>query len=373
MNSHNTHNAYIGLEVHKESIAVAIASPERAGEIRFWGNIPNTADSVRRLFNKLNKNHSKMLVCYEAGPCGYRVYRQLTSMGIECQVIAPSRIPKSPTDRIKNDHRDAMSLARLLRAGDLTTIWVPDEMHEAMRDLIRARSASKKDTKAARQRIQSLLLRTGRSYAKKSWTKCHRTWLANQTYPNSSQQIAFQHYLQALQQAEDRTLQLEQEIQRALPDWSLGDSVIQLQALKGVALIVAVTVVSEIGDFSRFSHPKQIMAYLGLIPGEHSSGNKIRSTDITKVGNPEVRKMLYEAAWAYRSNAKVGSWMLAHMPATVRQESKDIAWKAQQRLSFRYRSLVAKGKKSQVAITAVARELVGFMWDISITPRSTTS
>ncbi len=370
MNSKNNCDVYIGLDVHKESIAVAIANPERAGEIRFWGNIPNTPTSIRRMFNKLEKNYPKLLVCYEAGPCGYRVYRQLTSMSIECQVIAPSRIPKSPTDRIKNDHRDSKSLARLLRAGDLTPIWVPDETHEAMRDLVRARSASKKDTKIARQRIQSLLLRAGRLYDKKSWTKRHRIWLANQTFSNGSQQIAFQHYLQALEQAENRTMQLEQEIQHLLPNWSLGDLVVQLQALKGVALIVAVTVVSEIGDFSRFSNPKQIMAYLGLIPGEHSSGNKTRSIGITKVGNNEVRRVLYEAAWSYRSNAKVGSWMLAHMPSTVRQESKDIAWKAQQRLCFRYRSLVAKGKKSQVAITAVARELIGFMWDIAITPHT---
>jgi transposase len=371
MTTQTAYDAYIGLDVHKETIAVAIANPDRSGEIRFWGNISNTFESIKRLFNKLSKKYPALLVCYEAGPCGYQVYRLLTSMSIECQVIAPSRIPKSPTDKIKNDHRDAVSLARLLRSGDLTVIWVPDETHEAMRDLVRARSACKKDTKIARQRIQSFLLRTGRSYDKKSWTKRHRIWLANQTFTNASQQIAFQHYLQALEQTDNRILQLEQEIQHLLPDWSLGDLVAQLQALKGVALVVAVTVVAEIGDFSRFSNPKQIMAYLGLIPGEHSSGNKTRSTGITKVGNKEVRKMLYEAAWSYRSNAKVGSWMLAHMPASVRQESKDIAWKAQQRLCFRYRSLVAKGKKSQVAITAVARELIGFMWDIAITPSIT--
>ena len=227
MSSRIHYDAYIGLDVHKETIATAIASPDRAGEIRFWGNIPNTTDSIRRLFNKLSKNYPEILVCYEAGPCGYQVYRQLTSMSIECQVIAPSRIPKSPTDKIKNDHRDAMSLARLLRAGDLTTIWVPDETHEAMRDLVRARSASKKDTKIARQRIQSFLLRAGRLYDKKSWTKRHRIWLANQSFPSASQQIAFQHYLQALEQVEDRTQQLEKEIQRLLPDWSLGDLVIQ--------------------------------------------------------------------------------------------------------------------------------------------------
>ncbi len=368
MNADINYDAYVGLDVHKDSIAVAVANPERNGEIRFWGNIDNTPTTLRRVINKIKKQTPNIQICYEAGPCGYQIYRQLTAMELSCLVIAPSRIPKSPTNRIKNDHRDAKELARLLRAGDLQPIWVPDKSHEAMRDLVRARTASKKDTKIARQRILSFLLRANRVYDKKNWTKRHRIWLANQSYSSASSQIAFQHYLQALEQAENRTEELEQEIMRLLPDWSLGELVTQLQALRGVALIVAVTVVAEIGDFTRFSNPKQVMAFLGLIPGEHSSGNHHRSTRITKVGNKEVRRLLYEAAWSYRSNAKVGNWMLSHRPDSLTQVSKDIAWKAQQRLCFRYRSLVAKGKKSQVAITAVARELVGFMWDIGRMP-----
>lgn len=369
MSSATPYSVYIGLDVHKDTIAIAVAEPERGGEIRFQGNIDNTPDSIRRTFTKLKKKYPLPLLCYEAGPCGYQLYRQLTQMGLECQVVAPSRISRSSTDRIKNDHRDAVLLAKLLRAGDLARVWVPDETHEAMRDLIRARSASRKDSKIARQRIQSLLLRAGRIYDKKSWTKRHRIWLANQTFACASQQIAFQHYIQALDQSENRTTQLEQEITRLLNDWSLKDIVIQLQALKGVAMIIAVTIVAEIGDLSRFDNPRQLMAYLGLVPGEHSSGNTIRSKGITKVGNKEVRRLLYEAAWSYRSNAKVGSWMLAHRPEDVTQASKDIAWKAQQRLCFRYRSLASKGKKSQVSITAVARELLGFMWDIGRTHR----
>ena len=197
-------------------------------------------------------------------------------------------IPKSPTDRIKNDHRDAISLARLLRAGELTPVWIPDLTHEAMRDLIRARAAAKRDSRVARQRILSMLLRTDKHYAGKHWTGKHRTWLANQSFSQPSQQIAFQHYCQSLEQIEDRILQLDQEISRLLPEWSLCNLVCQLQALKGVGQLIAITLVAELGDFSRFSNPKQLMAFLGLVPGEYSSGNSIRPRGITKVGNSEL-------------------------------------------------------------------------------------
>lgn len=365
MKSHVEYSAYVGLDVHKDTIA----DSGRQGEVRFYGNISNKPEVIRHLFDKLLTNYTELLVCYEAGPTGYNIYHQLTSMKITCFVVAPSRIPKSSSERIKNDHRDAMSLARLLRANELTEVWIPDQTHEAMRDLIRARSCAKKDSKIAKQRIQSMLLRCGRIYEKKSWTRRHRIWLANQSFPNEYQQIAFQHYCLSLHQIEDRISQIDKQIQLLLPTWSLFHLIQQLQALKGVGEIIAITVVAELGDFSRFTNPKQLMAYLGLVPGEHSSGSKIRSKGITKVGNIEVRKLLYEAAWSYRSNAKVGNWMLDHMPEKVCQESKDISWKAQQRLCRRYRSLVAKGKKSQVAITAVARELLGFMWDIAVTTR----
>lgn len=365
MNTSKDYDIYIGLDVHKDTIAIALANPERQGEIRFWGNIDSDFNSVRRVMNKLNKQYSSMLVCYEAGPCGYGLYHLMSSMKIDCIVVAPSRIAKSPTDRIKNDHRDAKVLAKLLRAGELTMVWVPDLSHEAMRDLVRARSAAKKDSKMAKQRIQSMLLRTGKKYDKKPWTKRHRIWIANQSFPANSQQVAFEHYRRSLEQIENRILQLDQEIARLLPDWSLAPLVTELQALKGVGLTIAISVVAEIGDFSRFTNPKQAMAYLGLIPGEHSSGGKIRRTGITKVGNSEIRRLLFEAAWSYRSNAKVGNWMELNRPDNTTQEAIDISWKAQQRLCFRYRSLVAKGKLSQVAITAVARELIGFMWDIA--------
>jgi transposase len=299
--SRNLYSVYVGLDVHKESLAVAIASPERGGEIRFYGNIPNQQPAIHHFFLKLQKQYASIMACYEAGPCGYGIYHQLTVMNIECIVVAPSRIPKSPTDRIKNDHGDAMGLARLLRAGELSPVWIPDLTHEAMRDLVRARAASKQDCRIARQRIQCMLLRTDRRYERKLWGYRHRIWLANQTFPLPSQQIAFQHYCQNHEQIENRIAQLDQEIDRLLPEWSLYNLVCQLQALKGVGKTIAVSLASELGDFSRFSNPKQVMAYTGLIPGEHSSGSKVRSGGITKTGNSELRRLLYEAAWAYRS------------------------------------------------------------------------
>jgi transposase len=241
---------------------------------------------------------------------------------------------------------------------------VPDPVHEAMRDLVRARHAANRDLRLARQRIQSFLLRHALIYPKKAWTGRHRTWLADRSFPHAAQQVAFQSYLNGLDQACSRREQLEGQIRELIPGWSLAALVGALQALRGVGLVVAVSVAAEVGEMTRFENPKQLMSFLGLAPGEHSSGQKARPRGITKAGNVAVRCLLYEAAWSYRHTPKVGSYMLSHMPEGLSQEVKDIAWKAQLRLSKRYRQLLARGKKPQVAITAVARELVGFMWSI---------
>jgi len=366
---------YVGMDVHKATIAIAVAEPGRNGEVRFVGTVPNKAATVIALLRRLEQKHGTIECAYEAGPCAYSLYRELTAAGLACLVVAPSKIPTT-AGHVKNDHRDAMSLARLLRAGDLTAVWVPEPVHEAMRDLVRARHAASFDVRKARQRLQSYLLVRDRHYQAKMWGARHREWLHRQLFEHAAQQIAYQGYLNALEQAEVRRRQLEEQIARLLPNWSLAPVVAALQALRGVAPVIAISIVAEVGDVSRFDSPRKLMAYLGLIPGEHSSGATIRPRGITKQGNSVLRSLLFEAAWAYRFMAKVSAAMRARRPQGIPQEAIDIAWKAQLRLCDRYRRLLAKGKKSQVAITAVARELLGFVWAIAktviLTPSNST-
>lgn len=354
---------FVGLDVHKASIAIAVAEGGRNGEVRFVGNFANNPTSIIAQLKRLADRHGPIECAYEAGPCAYTLYRKLIKAGISCMVVAPSKLPPV-RGRIKNDHRDAISLARLLRAGDLVAVWVPDPTHEAIRDLVRARQAASFDVRKARQRIQSYLLLRDRHYVGKPWTYRHRLWIADQQFEHPAQQITLQTYVNALEQAETRRGQMDAQINDLLPTWGLAPVVSALQALRGVALVIAVALVAEIGDFSRFSSARDLMAYLGLVPGEHSSGPSIHPRGITKHGNSVVRALLYEAAWCYRQAAKVGQWMKARLPKEIPQYARDIAWKAQLRLCSRYRKLVARGKKSQVAVTAVARELLGFIWAI---------
>ena len=359
-------NVFIGLDVHKETIAVAIAEGNVGGEIRFYGNISNKPDVIEKLSKKFSKKYTNVNFVYEAGPCGYIIQRQLAKLGYVCKIAAPGSIAKKPNDRIKNDHRDAVSLARLYRANELTFVWVPDEVHEAMRDLIRARHSTTKDIKSAKIRIQSYLLKYDMRYTGKSWTVRHRIWLTDRSFSEDAQQIVFQTYLNALEQHEGRRLQLDGQIQDLISQWKLGHIVRELQALKGVAKVVAATIVVEAGDFHRFENPKQLMAFFGLIPGEHSSGGSFRPKGITKCGSKYARSMLFEAAWCYTKTPKKGQYMCKMEPLGLSQKSKDIAWKAQLRLHKRYKKLVASGKRSTIAITAVARELAGFAWAIAM-------
>ena len=354
---------YLGLDVHKESIAVAIADG-RSSDVHFYGGISNTPTAVAGLLRKLGGRYGKLHVVYEAGPCGYGLCRQINAAGHICQVVSPAHTPRRVGDRIKNDRRDAILLARLARAGELTPVWVPDETHEAMRDLIRARAVAVKDIRQARQRIRSFLLRYDRRYAGAVWKRTHRTWLGNQSFEHPAQQITFQSYLNAMDQAIDRRDFLDRQIAELVAEWPLGPVVEALQALRGVAIAVAAGVVAEVGDMRRFDNPRQLMAYLGLVPGERSSGQTRRLTSITKAGSTVARRLIVEAAWSYRMPAKIGQAMQKRqqaLPAAVR----DIAWNAQVRLCSRYRRMLARRKKAPVVITAIARELVGFMWAIA--------
>jgi len=281
-------------------------------------------------------------------------------------VVAPSLIPKRPGDRVKTNRRDALNLAKLLRAGELTAVWVPDRHHEAMRDLTRARETTMMDLRSKRQQVSAFLLRQGLHYSegKKTWTKTHMNWLASQKLEYAEQRLVFEEMMLAVRQAQERLERLEQAIRVAVPDWSLAEVVTALMAMRGMDLISAATFLAEIGDLSRFQHPRELMGYLGLVPSEASTGDTIKRGPITKAGNRRARRMLVECSWSYQHPPRVGQEKQEKVAAAPRAV-REIAWKAQCRLHGRYRALVRRGKLKTVAITAVARELAGFIWAVS--------
>ena len=355
---------YVGLDVHKDTIAVAIAAA--GGEKpRYYGEIPNTPAAVAKLASRLSPDAEVLSFCYEAGPCGYGIYRQLRKLGHECEVVAPSLIPSKPGDRVKTDRRDGESLARLHRAGELTAVWVPDERQEAIRDLTRCREDMKAMERQARQRLSAFLLRHGKVYTGKSrWTQAHFRWLERVTFGVGVQQIVFEEYVGAVKQAQARVAGLEEQMRQALADWPLAPVVEALMALRGVKLITAMTVVAEVGNISRFDSPRQLMADLGLVPSEYSSGKRQRRAGITKTGNKHVRRVLVEAAWCYRFQARKSAYLQRRAEKTS-EAVQSIAWKAQTRLCARYRRLLARGKLKVQVCTAIARELAGFIWAIA--------
>ncbi len=363
MEEHST--AYVAFDTAKLRNAVAVAEGGRGGEIRYLGEIENTGVATARLVRQLSKKYGTLRFCYEAGPTGYGLYRQVTSLGHECIVAAPSLIPRKPGDRVKTNRLDALSLARQLRAGDLTAVWVPDARHEAMRDLTRARQAASEDLRAKRQQVSGLLLRLGRIYpGKTTWGKAHMSWLASQKLDHLEQRLALEELLLAVRQAGERMRRLEQAIGEAVPAWSLAGLVTALMALRGIDLIAASTLLAEIGDLTRFRTPRELMGYLGLVPSERSTGDRVRRGGLTKTGNRRARRILIESAWSYRHPPRVGKAKLAKLEAAP-PAVRDIAWKAQTRLSARYRALTRAGKLDVVAIAAVARELAAFVWAVA--------
>jgi transposase len=362
----NHSEAFVAFDTSKLRNAVAIAESGRDGEVRFWGEIENTPAATAKLVKKLSAKYQRLTFCYEAGPTGYGLYRQITQLKHECIVVAPSLIPKKPGDRVKTNRRDALSLVKLLRAGELTAVWVPDRHHEAMRDLTRARETAVMELRRTRQRISAFLLRQGLHYPdnKKTWTKAHLNWLMSQQLDYPEQRLVFEEMLLAERQGRECLERLEQAIRNAVPDWSLAKVVTGLMAMRGLDLTSSSTFMAEIGDLSRFQSPRELMGYLGLVPSEDSTGDVIKRGPITKTGNWRARRMLVECSWSYQHSARVGRAKQPKVEAAP-PAVRSIAWKAQCRLSGRYRALVRRGKRKTVAVTAVARELAGFIWAVS--------
>jgi len=359
---------YVGMDVHADSIAIAVV--EDNGTERDVGTIANRPEAIRKCLKKLGRA-DELHCCYEAGPTGYVLYWQLVRMGIECTVVAPTLIPTKAGDRVKTDRRDARKLARYLRSGDLTAVWVPDEAHEALRDLVRARQAAKIDEKRARHRLQKFLLRHGQRPAPgvKAWSVAYRAWLQALKFDQPTLGVVCSEYLQELLHHEQRVERLDTAIDQAIdaaPE-TIRAVIAALQALRGVRRVTAAGVVAEIGQFSRFAHPRQLMGYSGAVPREFSTGGpgNHRRGAITKAGNAHLRRLLGEAAWCYRFRPAV------RYPLKKRQQGlpaavTDISWKAQVRLCNRYRRMVTRGKTKQKVVIAVARELLAFMWAIGV-------
>ena len=358
---------FVGLDVHKETITVAVA--DREGVPRVLGTISNRPAAIAQLVRRL-RPVAHVRVCYEAGPCGYAVQRQLASLGVRCEVVAPTLIPVRPGDRVKTDRRDALRLATLLRSGELTAVWIPDAAHEAVRDLVRARVAAQTDLLRARQRLGKLLLRQGHHSpgGTRSGSQTYMRWVRSLVFPHAAQEVVRLDYLAEVDRLAERVARLHAElvaVVERLPA-AVQPVVHGLQVLRGVALVSAVSAVAEVGQFRRFTTPRQLMAYSGLVPREHSSAGTSRRGGITKTGNAHLRRILIEAAWHYRFPPRVSPQLKRRQigqPATICAT----AFKAQHRLHMRYRRLLGRGKNKQQTITALARELLGFMWAIAIT------
>ena len=358
---HEDSAVYVGLDTSKLKISVALAQAGRDGEVRFLGDVDSAPEAVERLVRKLEKRHRKLFFAYEAGPTGYGLQRQITGFGHDCAVVAPSLVPKRPGERVKTNRRDALTLAKLHRAGELTPVWVPDPGHEAMRELVRAREAAMEDLRAKRQHLQSFLLRHGRVFpGRAAWTRAHTRRLCELAFEHPAQHLVLAECRQAIMDAETRLERLARQVGELVPSWSMAPVIAAYQALRGVAFLSAVTFAAAIGDVRRFDSPRRLMAHLGPVPAESSTGERVRRGGITKAGNGRARRVRIEGAWSYRFRARM-SRLLEGRQAGPPKAVREIAWKAQVRLCGgwggpprRYRKLMARGKRQGVVTSATA-------------------
>ncbi len=356
---------FVGLDVHKDSITIAVAEEGREPAY-VYGEVLNDWEILKRALRRLGAK-SSLRCCYEAGPCGYGLYRKMKQAKIECVVVAPSLVPVQSGNRVKTDRRDATKLAHFLRSGDLTEIFVPDEEAEALRDLERAREDAKNAERAARHQLGKFLLRHGRHWDRTNWTRNHLDWIRRQKFEHQAQQRVLTDYLKTVEDATERERQLTKDLAELVKQTKLYPLIRALQAFRGIQLITAVTIAAELVDLQRFSSPRQLMAFLGLVPSEHSSGENQRRGRITRAGNGHVRRILIEAAWSYHYQPNM-SKAIRKRNEGVAPGVQRLAWKAQKRLHKRLYHLLRKGKSGQKAITAVARELAGFIWAVGQQP-----
>jgi transposase len=365
--SESSKTLYIGLDVHKETIAVAYAPDDRGADVVTLGEIATRQADIDKLIRKLQSKEATLVFVYEAGPCGYWLYRYLTRRGFSCTVVAPSLIPRRAGDRVKTDRRDAVTLARLMRSGDLTSIYVPAIEDEALRDLSRGREDALRDLNRSKVRLKAFLLRQDIRYeGRATWTAAHLRWLSTVACPTPAQQIVFQEYVRAVSEQAERLRRLETELQAAAKSWRWSAVVEAIQALRGISLTSAILLIAELGDLTRFDTPRKLMSYLGLTPSEHSSGERRRHGRITKAGNGHARRALVEGAWAYRYPAKVSRHLQLRLEK-LPTEIQAIGWKAQVRLCKRYRQLSGRGKHPNQVAVAIAREMAAFAWAIART------
>ena len=358
---------FIGLDTHKTFTEVAYIEDQRGAEATHLGRVLSNKQSIKKLVRQMESKYPQATLhfVYEAGPCGYWIYRYITSLAHCCYVIAPSLIPKKPGDKVKTDKRDALKLAKLLKSEDLTPIYVPEPEDEAVRDLSRLRQTAMEDLKDAKYQLKAFLLRNNiQCKTKDNWSLKHLRWLTELILPTPCQQIVLQEAIQKISERTNRLKRLDNELEHHVKKWRYYPVVKAIQALRGVRLLVATGVIAELGDLTRFDHPRKLMSYLGLVPSEHSSGSKRRLGAITKCGNSRARRLLVEGAHGYRYEANISKEMQIRQEG-LSKEIIDIAWQAQLRLCRRYQRLIHKGKHRNVIVTAIAREMIAYIWAIS--------